>query len=152
MKQMVVNALVSLLTGFFLVVGLGGGVLVVSLIDDKLKDKPRERYGLNARFVPIPDSAIVESSVVNNVPKFTVRGSLRNTDTIDWDVGFIRVEILSKATPVGKCEERDSPDYRIVKPAQSINFLIVCSSIAFPVSGDMLDYRVKAERWNDQKK
>jgi hypothetical protein len=151
-KQMIVNALVSLLTGFFLVVGLGGGALVVSVIDDKLKDKPRERYGLNARFAPIPDSAIAETSVVNNVPKFTVRGSLRNTDLIDWDVGFIRVEILSKATPVGKCEERDSPDYRIVKPEQSINFLIVCSSVAAPALGDAFEYRVKAERWIDQKK
>ncbi len=40
MKQMVVNALVSLFTGFFLVVGLGGGALVVGAIHEKLKDEP----------------------------------------------------------------------------------------------------------------
>lgn len=152
MKQMVVNALVSLFTGFFLVVGLGGGALVVGAIHEKLKDEPQKRYRPSARFTPLADSAIVETSVVRDVPKFTVRGSIRNTDTIDWDVSFIRAEILSKATRVSECNERDSPDYRIVKPGQSINFLIVCSSIPALASGEAFEYRVKAERWDDQKK
>ncbi len=152
MKQLFVNALVSLVTGFFLVVGVGGGALVVGAIHDKLKDDPPKKYRQNTRFIPLADSAIAESSVVRDVPKFTVRGSIRNTDAIDWDVSFIRVEILSKSTPVSKCEERDSPDFRIVKPGESINFLIVCSSVANPVSGEAFEYRVRAERWDDAKK
>ncbi|TAG46541.1 MAG: hypothetical protein EAZ30_12470 [Betaproteobacteria bacterium] len=152
MKQLIVNALVSLFTGFFLVVGVGGGGLVVGAIYDKLKDDPPRKFRQNARFTLLPDSAFVESSVVRDVPKFTVRGSIRNTDTIDWDVSFIRLEILSKSTSVGKCQERDSPDFRIVKPGESINFLIACLDIANPVSGETFEYRVRAERWDDQKK
>ena len=151
MKQMIVSALVSLFTGFFLVVGLGGGVLVVKVIDDKLTDEPRKRRSA-IRFTPLADAAIVESSVIRDVPNFTVRGSIRNTDSIDWDVAPIRLEILAEATVVGKCDERGSPEYRIVKPGQSISFLVVCENIKNPATGTTFEYRVKAERWDDQKK
>lgn len=152
MKQMIVNALISLFTGFFLVVGLGGGAFVVSRIDKKLNDEPQKRYRPNTRFTPLVESAIVETSVVRDVPNFTVRGAIRNTDSIDWDVGIIRVEILSKAMPVASCDERDNPEYRILKPGKTINFLVVCRNIAPPTTGETFDYRVKAERWEDQKK
>ncbi len=151
MKQMIVSALVSLFTGFFLVVGLGGGALVVRVIDDKLKDEPR-KWRPTIRFIPLADAAIVESSVIRDVPNFTVRGSIRNTDQIDWDIAPIRLEILAETTVVSKCDERGSPDYRIVKPGQSINFLVVCENIKNPVTGATFEYRVKAERWEDQKK
>ncbi len=151
MKQMIVSALVSLFTGFFLVVGLGGGALVVKVIDGKLSDEPPRRFRPNIRITPIVDSAIIETSVVRDVPKFTVRGSIRNVDAIDWDVGVIRVEILSKSMAVGTCDERDTPDYRIVKSGQTINFLVICQNISPPTTGETFDYRIRAERWEDQK-
>ena len=150
---MIVSALVSLVTGFFLVVGLGGGVLVVKVLDDKLKDEPPRRYRPpGILYTPIADSAVIETSVVRDVPKFSVRGSIRNIEAVDWDVGTIRVEMLSKATPVGTCEETGNPDYRILKPGQTINFLVICQKISPPPKGETFDYRIRAERWEDQKK
>ena len=150
---MIVSALVSLVTGFFLVVGLGGGVLVVKVLDDKLKDEPPRRYRPpGILYTPIADSAVIETSVVRDVPKFTVRGSIRNVDAVDWDLGVIRVEILSKSMAVGTCDERDTPDYRIVKPGQTVNFLVTCQNISLPTTGETFDYRIRAERWEDQKK
>jgi hypothetical protein len=150
MKQMIINALVSLFTGFFLVVGLGGGALVVGLMYEKLKDEPQKRFRPRVFSKPLPQSAIIETTVVRDVPSFTVRGSLRNSGNEDWDIPEIKVEILSKGVVVTTCD--DVREWRIVKPGQTTNFLIVCRNIGWPATGENLDYRVTAFQFVDQSK
>jgi hypothetical protein len=142
MKQMIVSALVSLATGFFLVVGLGGGALVVGVIHEKLKEEPGKRHRVTPYFTPMNDNAIVESTVVRDVPHFTVRGTINNNETTDWDIPEIKVELLSKGVVLKACS--DIVDWRILKPGQTTNFLVVCRDVPSPTSGESLEYRVRA--------
>jgi hypothetical protein len=139
LKQLIVNAFVSLVSGIFLVVGVAGTAWVVEKAFREESKRPHRPMSFSK---PLPDGAVVETSVVPNVPNFAVRGSVRNTDTKDWDVTEIRVDLLSKGVVVNKCS--DVVDYRTVKPGQTVNFLVVCRDIASPVSGEPFEHRVIA--------
>ena len=54
------------------------------------REESKKTASPDGNFQPSLYGAVVETSVVPNVPNFAVRGSVRNTDTKDWDVTEIR--------------------------------------------------------------
>jgi hypothetical protein len=126
-----------------LVLGVAGAVWIAEKV---FREETQKHHRPQRYFKPLLESAIVETSVIRDVPNFTVRGSIKNTDTSDWDVNEIKVEIVSKGSVVNKCEQ--IRDFRIVKPGQSFNFLIVCGDIDSPFSGESFEYRVKAFQYD----
>jgi hypothetical protein len=141
MKQLLANALVSLMSGISLVLGIGGALWVGERL--MREDKPKKIW---PRFhtETLPSTAILETSVVTSVPKFTVRGSLKNSTSADWDVGEIQLQILSKGVVVNTCKKIF--EWNTVKAGEGTNFLIECSDVNSPSNGELLEYRVIAMR------
>ena len=76
MKRLVINALVSLVTGMSFVLGVGGAAFVVDRLFKNSHEQPSRPAYVTAE--PIPESSFTDHSVIDGVPFFTVKGTVRN--------------------------------------------------------------------------
>ena len=87
---MLANALLFLIFGVFLVVGVAGALWIGDAIFSE--KKPKFNYAL--AYETVPQSAILEHSLVPNVPNFTVRGTIQNVDKARWEFVDVFVNLL----------------------------------------------------------
>ncbi len=139
MKQLLVNAALSLVSGVFLVFGIGGAVWV----GDRMFGEKRPTRSVLS-YENLPASAIVEHSVVPNVPTLTIRGTIQNNESQRWEFVDIYVHLYVDQTKVGECT--DYTDSRTLEPNERAMFLISCRSISSANLSRNLRYEIAASR------
>ena len=139
MKQLLVNAALALVTGVFLILGVAGALWVG---DKMFRDKKPFRSVLSYEI--LPTSAIVEHSMVPNVPTLTIRGTVKNNEKQRWEFVDVHVNLYVDNTQVNECT--DYGDARAIEPGESALFLVSCRSISTVNLSSNLRYEVVASR------
>lgn len=140
MKQLFANAFFSLISGIFLVAGVAGALWVGdALFSDK---KPKFNYAL--AYEVVPKSAVLEHSLVPNVPNFTVRGTVQNVDSARWDFVDVFVDLFVDQTKIGQCTEYS--DNRSLAPNEKTQFLVSCNQLSNVNLSPNIRYEVFAKR------
>ena len=139
MKQLVVNALVSLVTGMFFVLGIAGAAFIVERLYKSSKEPPKRPAYINAE--ALPEAAFFDHAVVDGVPFFTVKGTVRNDSETVWNYVDIVAALLVDETTVNTCRYNKSD--LSIPPKSSVKFLIECRDIAAEIISPKIRYKLR---------
>ena len=113
MKQLLVNSLMSLVTGFCFAAGIFGAL---SLFEET-------NQNLNRTYVDMPSGFEFQNhKILEGEPKFTIEGELINTQDIEWANVQLEARIYAGSAYMTYC--RNSFDY--VGKKSSRNFRLGC--------------------------
>jgi hypothetical protein len=146
MKQLFANALVSLVSGIFLVLGVGGALWIGGKLIDTFGKKDKEFTSIyKTTSVNLPSAAILEHSIVKDVPKFMVRGTVKNIETREIELAQVTVDVLSDGVKVNSC--RSAQNNSVMKPGEQILFIVGCADIESNLdTAKKITYQVTASR------
>ena len=132
MKQLLMNSVISLVTGFFFV---AGAFLAASLFDN---EGPSDR-----KHVDEPQGfEFTNHERVSGADKFTVKGIIKNTSNTEWDSIQIFLKIYAGDAYMNYC--RNSFSY--LAPASERPFTIACSDITGHNIPENVTYRLSVNR------
>jgi len=133
MKQLLVTAATSLVTGICFALGIGATILLVTILDDPPTSKPD-----GGEFVGMPpDLVITENERVFGVPSFTIQGLVENRGNEDWTDVRIEALVLAGGAQVNECASRLNG---LLATKSRRAFKIECDGVAGSVAPDVVTY------------
>jgi hypothetical protein len=131
-KQLILNAVLSLVTGFCFV---GGALLAVSLLEERDRE--------DRTFVDNPQGFVfTEDNRTDEKANFTVEGKVENTTNIEWDNVQLFLEIYAGKAYMTSCQ--NGFDY--FAPNSKKSFSIVCNDVPGYNIPDNVTYRLSVVR------
>jgi hypothetical protein len=132
-KQLVANALVSVISGFCFALGVLAVVMLADVFDD-----PAAAFAPRTEIVRLPpEIAIAEHDRVAGTPYFTIRGVIENTGGNEWSDVMVKATILAGGAQVNDCDTRLDGK---LQPMSRRAFQIECYGVAGTAVADALTY------------
>jgi hypothetical protein len=114
-KQLLLNAVLSLITGFCFV---GGALLAVSFLEERDRE--------DRTYVDSPQGFVFsEHNRIDEKANFTVKGKVENTTNIEWDNVQLFLEIYAGKAYMTYCQN----DFDYFAPNSQKSFSIVCNDV-----------------------